>query len=382
VASYLRDFVRKHQWLPEPVKQRVPPDFAPLVQTLLDSLGVEVQPLKDWANDPHTVEQAPTRSLAQKMWYEKLLSLSHKDWMAAGTHRDICRKTLLTPTAGAWMNSLPSAPLNTMLEHCDYRLALQWWMGIEIIPVTAVGATCAQCPQPLDSFGDHAVSCRANGITARHGAIQDWLLHTARAAGIQCSRESSLEDNTRPGDVLFHHWAGKGPLAIDVTCVHPLRPSAGRPEPATVRKFLLDTEQAKRTKYTATCAEAGWAFQPLVTHPFAGLTSDGAQFMHRLSRLYAENSVVKPTKSERVSLFWQSFACTVVREVAAQLRLTTFTGPQGPTLPSPVIVDDAGNALPLAHAWRGAGGASPRGRRSPQPAPSMVASSSTNTPYR
>jgi hypothetical protein len=255
-------------------------------------------------------------------------------------------------------------------------------MGIEIIPVTSVDVTCAQCPQPLDSFGDHAVSCRANGITARHGAIQDWLLQTARTAGIQCSRESSLEDHTRPGDVLFHHWAWKGPLAIDVTCVHPLRPSAGRPEPATVRKFLVDTETAKRTKYTASCAEAGWAFQPLVTHPFAGLTSDGAQFLHRLSRLYAENSTLKPTKSERIALFWQTYSCTVVREVAAQLRLTTYTGPQGPTLPSPVITDDAGNELPLPHAWRGTGGASPRPRRSPHTGHSQEASSSSHSPYR
>ncbi len=189
-----------------------------------------------------------------------------------------------------------------------------------------------------------------------------------------------MKDRTRPGDVLFHHWAGRGPLDVDVTCVHPLRPSVSCPEPASVKKFLLDAEQAKRAKYSGKCAEAGWSFQPLVTHPFAGLTSDGAQFLHRLSRLYAENTVILPTKSERVQLFWQQFTGTIVREVAAQLRLTTYTGPQGPCLPSPEVVDDAGNSVPLVRRWRGAGVASPRGRHA-LPGAHPVAPLS-HSPYR
>ncbi len=36
------------------------------------------------------------------------------------------------------MNSLPSAPLNTLIENCDYRLALQWWMEVELIVVDTV----------------------------------------------------------------------------------------------------------------------------------------------------------------------------------------------------------------------------------------------------
>ncbi len=90
-----------------------------MIQSLWDSLGSEVQPLKDWVNDPTTVPQAPTRSLAQQMWYKKLVSLNQNAWLTVGTLRDVCRKTLLTPTVGAWMNSLTSETLNTLIEHCD-----------------------------------------------------------------------------------------------------------------------------------------------------------------------------------------------------------------------------------------------------------------------
>lgn len=134
-------------------------------------------------------------------------------------------------------------------------------------------------------------------------------------------------------------------MAVDVTCVHPLRPSEGRPTPENVRKALVAEETNKRNKYNQSCAEVGWRFQPLAIHPFAGCTSDGAQFLHRLGRFYAESATARHTKAERVSLFWSTFSITVIREVTAQLRLTTYTGPQGPVLQYLWPTDDGGNEI-------------------------------------
>ena len=100
-----------------------------------------------------------------------------------------------------------------------------------------------------------------------------------------------------------------------------------------MRRTLAAEEQQKRTKYESKCADAGWRFQPLAFHPYAGYTPEGAQFLHRLARMYAEGTTVRPTKAARLTFVWASLGVTVKKEVTAQLRLTTYTGPQGPVLP-------------------------------------------------
>ena len=134
---------------------------------------------------------------------------------------------------------------------------------------------------------------------------------------------------------------------MDITVSHPLRPSEARPTPEKARKALVLEEQLKCNKYQVKCATAGWSFKPLAMHPFVGMTANGVQFLHRLSRLYAENTTVKPTRSEKVAFFWHTFTVTVMKEVTRQLRLTTYTGPQGPMIPYAIPVDEAGNEVPL-----------------------------------
>ena len=135
----------------------------------------------------------------------------------------------------------------------------------------------------LGCFRDHAVSCMRNGINQLHQAAQDWLLKSARSAGITCSREAELPDKDRPADVLFHNWSGDGPLAVDLTVSHPLRPSEAQPTPEGVRKSMIAQEDHKCKKYSRKCAQVGWGFMPLAIHPFGGLTPTGTQFLHRLS---------------------------------------------------------------------------------------------------
>ena len=145
--------------------------------------------------------------------------------------------------------------------------------------------------------------------------------------------------------MFFHNWAGGKPLAVDLTVSHPLRPSEPRPTPEKVRKAMATEEQLKSAKYNHSCATVGWTFKPLAIHPFAGVTPEGAQFLHRLARQFAENSTVRETRGERVSHFWVTFTMTVIKEVAAQLKLTTYTGPPGPVLPTLLSCDVYGNEL-------------------------------------
>ena len=202
----------------------------------------------------------------------------------------------------------------------------------------------------MDAYGDHAASCMKNGVLNRHTVMQDWLLSTARKAGVPCTKEAALPDGDRPGDVLFNHWTGGSPLAIDLTIVHPLRLSETRPTPEAMRKSLDTQEAAKCKKYTTRCAAVGWAFQPLPFNTFGGTTAKGAQVLHRLSRLYADNTTSKHTRGERVALFWQGLQVTLLTQIAGQLRTSTYTGPQGPVLPIYYPTDSWGNLIPTSSA--------------------------------
>ena len=98
-----------------------------------------------------------------------------------------------------------------------------------------------------------------------------------------------------------------------------------------------------------------WSLGPgriyaLPFNTFGGTTSKGAHVLHRLSRLYAENTTSKHTRGERVALFWQGLQVTLLTQIAGQLRTSTYTGPQGPVLPIYYPTDSWGNLLPTSGA--------------------------------
>jgi hypothetical protein len=369
IVSYLKDREDGHCPVPDQVRQTVPPDFVAILTDARAELGASVEPLSSWVANPLTAATASHRDSTQQKWADQLWQRQFRTWKTTGSHRELCRKALQTPNTASWLSCSPNANDNTLFEHCDYKVALQWWMGVPIAPETEVGATCPLCGACQDAWGDHAVTCRNNGITQRHSSVQQWLLTTARQAGVPCVQEAMLPDGRRPGDVLLQRWAGQGPRAVDLTVVHPLRPSSARPTVERVRESLLREEKAKEDKYRDACHAHHWAFQPLVFHPWAGTTPQGAVFLHRLCRLHAENAEHPPLKPDRVRMFWQTLTCTIMGEVARQLRSTSYTGPTDPLLSDSPAVDAAGND----HAARGK-----RPRRAPGGTASSPASAASS----
>lgn len=327
-----------------------------VITALQRSLGANVQPLKDWLADDGQIRHCSVREKSQQHWQDKLFVLAKQSLCTSATVRDRCRLAMQSGHSGAWLGCTPNRMEGTHMDHVDYKLALQWWLGLPILSPSDVGEKCPQCAMCMDAYGDHAVSCMKNGVSVRHAAIQEWLLTTARKAGVPCSKEAALPDGDRPGDVLFTHWSGGSPLAVDLTVIHPLRLSEARPTPEGVRRTLEAQETAKCRKYSTRCAAVGWAFHPLAFNTFGSTTSQGGQILHRLSRLYAENTTQRATKGERVALFWQTLQVSLFTQLSEQLRATTYTGPQGPVLPVYWVADELGN-LPAA-----AGGAVKRPR--------------------
>ena len=345
LASYAADFLPHSPLVPEHLRAQLPEDTLITIDALRHHLGQNAVPLAGWAQAVTQLRTASIHEKTQQHWQDKIYSKAMGQLKESVPQRDRCRLALQTPHTAAWLTCTPQPAAGNELDHCNFKLGLQWWLGLPILPPEDIGEKCGQCGACLDAFGDHAVACLKNGITQRHTALQDWLIHAARQAGVTCTKEGALPDNDRPADVLLHNWTGSTPLAVDLTVCHPLRPSEARPTPESVRKAMTLQETHKCTKYSERCARVGWKFQPLVIHPFGGLTIQGTQLFHRLSRLFAENSTMLPTKGERVQLFWQTFSITVMRQVTNQLRLTTYTGPQGPVLPHVWPMDAFGNEI-------------------------------------
>ena len=93
-------------------------------------------------------------------------------------------------------------------------------------------------------------------------------------------------------------------------------------------------------------------FPAFGVHPVGVDYLPGGIFLHRLSRLYAENTAALGSRSERVAHFWQTLTSAIMGQIAMQLRLATMTGQ--PREPLPHVereVDEAGNEAVVL--WRG-----------------------------
>ena len=148
---------------------------------------------------------------------------------------------------------------------------------------------CGACGEAADVFGDHSLCCRKGGLIQRHTAIASQLWRICTAAGIQARPEVSLEDRTRPADLLLSHWQGGGPCAVDVAVVHPLAPSAPVCGVKDGGEAVAAMERVKIAKYAVACRESNIRFIPFVLSTFGKLGGDGDRFYQHLASSFRPN---------------------------------------------------------------------------------------------
>ena len=95
----------------------------------------------------------------------------------------------------------PSGYLNLQLTPTEFVVLLKWWLGLPLAPTETV-ATCPQCGEVQDCFGDHALCCKRGGMYQRHNAVVDVLCEWAAAAGISFERSVAM-GGLIPADVLL-----------------------------------------------------------------------------------------------------------------------------------------------------------------------------------
>jgi hypothetical protein len=193
----------------------------------------------------------------QSAWADEIGDLVAKDWDIVVTDRlRSLRRLQKAPDAGIWLTALPAASQD---RFSAAMLAVR--TGARLWPDNT---PCRGCGSAMDGWGDHAQCCGENGLYRRHNRLRNKVWALGESAGWTPTLEETIPDGTDWPDVVFKSLNTR-PLAIDVTIIHPLRPSSQSAARGEASVSAIEAEKAKCAHYTPLCNQANpsWGFRPL-----------------------------------------------------------------------------------------------------------------------
>ncbi len=231
--------------------------------------------------------------------------------------RELLRKMLVmrgnkeTGYAGNWLNAIPSEALGMKMSRAVFLVALTWWLGGRMWQAETCEVRTAKgekCGKRLDSWGDHAVSCKVGpGVIARHNGVNlAWLL-AEKAAGYTVQREQRVQcgSKKKPADTLVWGWRGADACAQDWAVVHPMTKSGLSSKKLDPYTAVCSAEARKRRAESAMCEDAGVEFLPLAMDTFGGFGPSAAAALevvaNQMRTLKGEEEEEKGYKAKRLA---------------------------------------------------------------------------------
>ena len=144
--------------------------------------------------------------------------------------------------AGDWLNVIPSSALGLHLQDREFRLCLQYWLGLRM---SEEGARCRICHAVADPFGDHQVGCGGNG------------------------------------DRIHRHR----PAALDVTVISTLQQLTIHGAASMQGHDLRVGEERKIAAHAEACRTVGVSFVPLVVESLGGWSDEASDTIANIGRL-------------------------------------------------------------------------------------------------
>ena len=211
------------------------------------------------------------------------------------------------PHAGDWLHAIPSSALGLHLHDWEFRLCLQYWLGV---PMVENGSKCPVCSVDIDTFGDHHISCRGNGdLIHRHDSLRDALFTAAQSAALGPRKEvPSLipGGKSRPADLYFPYWRHGKPAALDVTVISPLQKLTLQGAATSQGHALVVGEERKLALHSGACHSAGISFVPLVAESFGGWSHEAVETIKSIG--YHQGQRLGLPTSETISHLFQKLA--------------------------------------------------------------------------
>ena len=249
---------------------------------------------------------------------------------------------------GAWLTNLPSEKEGVVpFTSFEFQALLRYRCSIPFTP----RGRCGGCSTPLDSFGDHALSCASCGLYSRHNRLRDALAEEFIAAGLAIRVEAQLPgDSSRPADILVLSSSDIIPMAVDVSVVHPLHLSSASAED-TPGAAAAARELGKLATSAQACKDEGWSFSPACAETTGAWGPSGQRCVRGLIRkLSMKNG--EPL-ADTAAAVWRRLATSVAKGTS-QMLLRAYPELFG----GPVRSGSASEA----HLSRGLGGSSVEGQ--------------------
>ena len=230
------------------------------------------------------------------------------------------------PHAGDWLRVVPSTALGLHLHDWEFRLCLQYWLGVRMMEE---GSKCPVCQATTDGFGDHQVSCGGNGDRIhRHDSLRDALFSVAQSAALAPRREvPALMPGTksRPADLYLPCWKRGRPAALDVTVISPLQKLTIKGAATTQGHALGVGEERKRASHSSTCYSAGISFVPLVVETLGGWSLEAVETIQAIGHLQSQRLGLQSSQTithlfQQLAIrLWKGNACMWTMRVPVTL---------------------------------------------------------------
>ena len=230
------------------------------------------------------------------------------------------------PHAGDWLNVIPSSTLGLHFQDKEFRLCLQYWLGLRM---GEEGAACPVCRGACDAYGDHQVGCGGNGDRIhRHDSIRDAVFSAAQSAALAPLKEApSLipGSSTRPADVYLPNWKRGQPAALDVTVISTMQQQTLLGASITPGHALQVGEERKMAAHAAICRGVGVNF---VVESLGGLSQLAIETIKSIGRLQGQRLGNPPADSTRhlfqrisISLWKGNVSLWIRRQPVAPTRV-------------------------------------------------------------
>ena len=308
--------------VPDEVREALPPDLTTTLDALSAQLGTTHDPTSKWTSDPSPILVADKETASQSWWADQVGKRRLDDLERQGTARDQIRLVSQQGVlATAWLTTIPSRALNTLLPDRDFRSLCRFWLGL---PLFQDGSTpeCPACREACDPFGDHFVTCNKNGWTRRHNAVRDELSRVLTIEGIPHDKEVPAKQRTRPADILLLSWDKGVDTCIDITISHPLQADCHPLSLDHAKRHLSAAEQRKLTKHHESCTLMHWSSHPAAFNPWGGTGPAARSLLTDILRR-ATSDLDEKSRNLRITEIRQGLSMALAREVAKQLALRT-----------------------------------------------------------
>ena len=225
--------------------------------------------------------------------------------------------------ASSWAFVTPSKDLGHAFTPTQFRTLARWWLGVDIYHEDS---TCPmpKCSLPLDSKGDHALSCKhGHGIVTRHNAVTDQFADVCSRARLAPQREKSLGNRgpggalTRPGDIYLPSLFLGNPIVLDFAVTHAQQlkytDKVRNASWVAAGSFAEHYSSMEKGKQRREAVEAGCDFTAMVVESYGAWSPSASAVLRKVGERCSHASGGLLSEGEATSRIFAELNITLMR---------------------------------------------------------------------